>query len=200
MTPERAHAWRLAVWILIASEALLFAGLFALYAGYRAEYPGAFARSATHSVQWMGGVNTVILIASSFAIAWAVLEAWRGRERVVARWLGGAAALGIAFVAIKLAEWHVHVGEGIVAGAGGHGPDEGRGMQLFFTLYYLMTGLHLVHLVVGLALVAWLIALVRGARAAHHLVPLELVALYWNFVDLIWMFLWPMFYLLRGGA
>jgi len=195
VTPERAHAWRIAVWILIASEALLFAGLFALYAGYRAEYAGAFARSASHSVQWMGGVNTMILIASSFAIAWAVLEARRGHERVVARWLGAAVALGVAFIVIKLAEWHVHIGEGIVAGAGGHGPNEGRGTQLFFTLYYLMTGLHLIHLAIAIALVGWLIA--RGAR---HLLALELVAVYWNFVDLIWMFLWPMFYLLRGDA
>ncbi|HEY1556216.1 MAG TPA: cytochrome c oxidase subunit 3 [Kofleriaceae bacterium] len=195
MTPERAHVWRLAVWILIASEALLFAGLFALYAGYRAEYPETFARAASEDIAWMGGVNTMILIASSFAMTWAVVQAREDRVRAATWSLVIVIVLGLAFSALKLTEWGVHISDGIVAGAGYSGPDEGPGTRLFFTLYFLMTGLHLFHLAVGLALVVWMFVAAR--RGALRVLPLELVALYWNFVDLIWMFLWPMFYLLR---
>jgi cytochrome c oxidase subunit 3 len=197
MTPaERAHTWRLAVWILIASEALLFAGLFALYAGYRAEYADTFARAAGHDIAWMGGANTMILIASSFAMTWAVVQAREDRARDAMWSLVIVIVLGVVFAALKLTEWHVHIGDGIVAGAAYSGPDEGPGTRLFFTLYFLMTGLHLFHLVVGLALVVWMVVAAR--RAKLRVLPLELIALYWNFVDLVWMFLWPMFYLLRA--
>ena len=199
MTGERAHAWRVAVWILIASEALLFAALFALYVGYRAEYPEAFARGAAEDVGWIGGLLTMILIGSSCAMALATLEVRAGRTAAAARWMLLVMAIGAAFVALKLAEWFIHIHDGIVAGTGYHGPIDARGIQLFFTLYFLMTGLHMFHLVAGIAMVAWVYVLVRGPLGATRGVAVECVGLYWNFVDAIWMFLWPLFYLMRAA-
>jgi cytochrome c oxidase subunit 3 len=200
-TASRAHAWRLAVWLLIVSEALLFAALFALYTGYRAEYPQAFARGVAHDVQWIGGINTLILIASSFAMAFAVMLARAGRDAAASRWLVAVIAIGVVFVALKLAEWIVHAREGLVLGPSYAGPQElGRGAKLFFTLYFLMTGLHLLHLVAGIALVAWALARVRRGPPSRHVLALELVGVYWNFVDAIWMFLWPLFYLMKGTS
>jgi cytochrome c oxidase subunit 3 len=185
MTEEREHAFRLAVWIVIASEALLFAGLFALYISYRAEYPVAFHAAASRDIGWIGGVNTMILLASSFAMAWGIMTARAGRSH--RRALSIVLLLGSAFLVLKTVEWTIHIRDGIVPGAAG---DLGMyGASLFFTLYYLMTGLHAAHVVAGLGLVAWV-------RARPPGVALELVGLYWHFVDAVWVFLWPLFYLL----
>ncbi|HEY4240384.1 MAG TPA: cytochrome c oxidase subunit 3 [Kofleriaceae bacterium] len=178
MSDERRY--RLAVWIVIASEALLFAGLFALYAAYRVQYPQAFAAGVRADLAWVGAGGTFLLITSSFAIAAAVQ---RGGSRPA---LAVTFVLGATFLVLKAIEWSDHIAHGIVPGAFGGPP----GSALFTTLYYGMTGLHALHVVVGLALVAWVF--VRGKR-------LPLVALYWHFVDVVWVFLWPLFYLLRGG-
>jgi cytochrome c oxidase subunit 3 len=192
------HSLRIAVWILIASEALLFAVMFALYVGYRAEYPAVFAAGVEHNVQWIGGVNTLILIASSFALAWVVhLARLGGRDHRASWWMVLALLLGTAFIILKLVEWFRHIDEGIVLGTSYAGPNPGHGIQMFFTLYFLMTGIHMFHLAFGMALVAWMLVLARRAALSSHLVALELVAAYWNFVDLVWIFLWPLFYLMR---
>jgi cytochrome c oxidase subunit 3 len=191
--------YRIAVWIVIASEALLFAGLFALYTNYRSEYPHAFAEGVKVDVQWMGGANTFILLTSSFCIAWAI-HLMRGGRTALASWfLLAVLVLGGAFLVLKLAEWGEHAHEGVVPGIGYyHGESHGRGTVLFFTLYYFMTGLHALHVVAGLCLVTWVYLRVRAVTITrdHHL-ALELVAMYWHFVDVVWVFLWPMFYLMR---
>ncbi len=182
---QRKHALHLAVWIIIASEALLFAGLFALYAAYRAEYPREFHAAASRDIGAIGGINTMILLASSFFMAWAIMSARGGRSH--RRALALVLVLGGAFLVLKLVEWTIHISDGIVPGSAGELPA--RGSALFFTLYYFMTGLHALHVVAGLALVAWV-------RARPPGVALELVGLYWHFVDAVWVFLWPLFYLL----
>lgn len=194
---HHAHSYRFAVWIFIASEALLFAALFGLYTAYRAEYSAAFGFGASHVVQWIGGLITMLLLASSFAMAWSVHHARAGRDGAASRWLLLVLLLGTAFMALKLVEWFIHIHEGVIAGTGYVGPDGGKGTKLFFTLYYLMTGLHMFHLAIGIGLVVWMFLRARAGRVSQRVLPLELVALYWNFVDLIWMFLWPMFYLMR---
>lgn len=185
MTERRVHALHLAVWIVIASEALLFAGLFALYAAYRAEYPREFHLGASHDIGWIGGVNTMVLLTSSFAMAWAILRAREARSP--RRALEAVLVLGCTFLVLKLVEWGIHLHDGIAPGTAGHLPR--RGTALFFSLYYLMTGLHAAHVIAGLALVTW----VRMRPRVH---TMELVGLYWHFVDAIWVFLWPLFYLL----
>lgn len=184
-TSQRQHGLQIALWIIIASEALLFAGLFALYASYRAEYPREFHAAASRDLGTIGGINTMILLASSFAMAWAIM-----RSRQAAnprRALAIVLALGSAFLALKLVEWGVHIHDGITPGSAGDLPA--RGAALFFTLYFFMTGLHAAHVVAGLGLVTWV-----TARPRVH--TMELVGLYWHFVDAVWVFLWPLFYLL----
>jgi cytochrome c oxidase subunit III len=170
--------YHLAVWIVIASEALLFSGLFALYWSYRSEYPLEFSTGVTQDIQWMGGTNTFILLTSSFAIAWAIFERRRGRERAAQWSIAAVLVLGLAFLALKLLEWRSHIAEGLVPGH-----------TLFFTLYYFMTGLHALHVIAGLVLVFCV--------RKRSLVALEVIALYWHFVDVVWVFLWPMFYLMK---
>jgi cytochrome c oxidase subunit 3 len=177
MNEERRY--HIAVWIVIASEALLFSGLFALYWSYRSEYPQLFSHGVTEDIQWMGGLNTFLLLTSSFAIAWSILMTRTGRLRAAAWSKAATIVLGLGFLLFKILEWREHIMEGLVPGS-----------SLFFTLYYFMTGLHALHVVAGLCLVAWV--LIRPG-----LLRLELVALYWHFVDIIWVFLWPMFYLMR---
>jgi cytochrome c oxidase subunit 3 len=195
MNDERRY--RIAVWIVIASEALLFAGLFALYATYRSEHTRAFEAGIRANIQWIGGVNTMLLLTSSFAIAWAIHTVRRGRTPTLS--LIAVLLLGCGFLVFKSIEWTEHVREGIVPGLAYAGPDHGRGTTLFFTLYYAMTGLHAFHVVAGLALVLWVFVRVRRRTIdrERHL-ALELVAVYWHFVDVIWVFLWPMFYLMHG--
>jgi len=181
----RHHALKIAVWIVIASEALLFAGLFALYTSYRAEYPHEFHVALQHDLKTVGGINTMVLLTSSFAMAWAIMRLRDGKNPRKA--LAVVIALGVAFLVLKGYEWGIHISDGIVPGASGDLPA--RGTALFFSLYYFMTGLHAAHVVAGLALVSWV-----SARPRLH--TMELVGLYWHFVDVVWVFLWPMFYLL----
>jgi len=179
--------YHLAVWIVIASEALLFSGLFALYWGYRSEYPQVFARGVTLDIQWMGSLNTFLLLTSSFAIAWAILMMRTARVKAATWSLVAVLLMGGGFLVFKLLEWSQHISEGLVPGS-----------SLFFTLYYFMTGLHALHVIAGMTLVAWvLVRVIRGTLASDRMLALVLVALYWHFVDIVWVFLWPMFYLMR---
>jgi cytochrome c oxidase subunit 3 len=186
--PSETHSYRIAIWVLVASEALLFAGLFGLYTGLRAEYPQAFAQAVGQDVQ----------ILASFAVAWSLHLTRKGDDgRKAGWWLLLALLLGTAFAALKLTEYSIHIRDGIYAGKHSTGPYFGHGTQVFYTLYYLMTGLHLFHLVVGIALVVWMLVLARRRSLGQHLLALELVGVYWNFVDMVWFWLWPMFYLMR---
>ncbi|MGN6107408.1 MAG: cytochrome c oxidase subunit 3 [Kofleriaceae bacterium] len=194
--PPRAHGLRIAMWIVIASEALLFAGLFALYAAYHVEYHAKFAEASELNVRWMGSLNTFVLLTSSFAMAWSIHALRDGRVRVAKRALLVVLALGGAFLVIKGIEWGLHIHEGIVPGAGYAGPIPAHGAVLFFDLYYGMTGLHAAHVIAGMVLVGWVALMVHRADDRGPVIG-ELVGLYWHFVDVIWVFLWPMFYLLR---
>ena len=191
--------YRLAIWIVIASEALLFAGLFALYTSYRGEYAHAFAAGVRADIQWIGGVNTMLLLTSSFAIAFALRLVRDGKIRGALWSLVAVLVLGAGFLTLKAVEWTTHAREGIVPGLAYAGPDHGPGTSLFFTLYYGMTGLHALHVIAGLALVTWVFTrALRGRLDVQRHLALELVALYWHFVDVVWVFLWPMFYLMHG--
>lgn len=197
MSSMHERRYRIAVLIVIASEALLFAGLFALYASYRTEYRAAFDAGVRADIHWIGGVNTLVLLTSSFWMAWAIHLVRHGRSRAATWSLTAVVALGTAFLVLKGIEWGMHISEGVVPGLAYHGIEYGEGTRLFFTLYFLMTGLHALHVIAGMALVAWMLVRVHQRRIAreNHLL-LELVGLYWHFVDAVWVFLWPMFYLM----
>jgi len=170
---NRPHALRIAVWVVIASEALLFGGLFMIYGAYHAEHAEAFRRAGAHDIGWIGGTNTMVLLVSSFFAAAAI----HLRSKALVLPVIG---LGVVFLGFKALEWTIHIRDGIVPGSGP------RGESLFYTLYYLMTGLHALHVVAGVVLMVW---------ARSRLSVLPLVGLYWHFVDVVWVFLWPLFYL-----
>jgi cytochrome c oxidase subunit 3 len=191
--------FHLAVWIVIASEALLFSGLFMLYWAYRAEYTSAFRTGVEHDIGWIGALNTFLLLSSSFTIAYAIHAMRFARVRTAMWCLLATLAMGAGFLVFKLLEWGLHIQEGIVPGIRYYaGPAGGRGISLFFTLYYFMTGLHALHVIAGIGLVLWVTVRVRRRTIIpERFIALELVALYWHFVDVVWVFLWPMFYLMR---
>lgn len=200
---KQAHAARLGVWVFVGSEALFFAGLFALYAAYRLEYPRGFGIGVEENTVAWGSTNTLILLVSSFVLTFSVRALRRGNQRLSALLLGVTMLLGTAFAFVKIGEWLEHFSEGLYPG--GHGrffvEHSDPGTKIFYTLYYCMTGLHEVHIVAGLGVLGVLLWKVLrhdiGSWAPH---PLELGAVYWHFVDMIWLFLWPLFYLMPGAV
>jgi cytochrome c oxidase subunit 3 len=185
------------MWVFIASETLLFAGLFALYTAYRGEYPDAFRAGVRADIGWMGACNTLVLVVSSFFVALAIALTRAGRRRETLWSLAAVIALGLVFLALKLGEWSLHLSEGLAPGPAFASAELPAGGAIFFTLYFTMTGLHALHLCAGLVLIGWLFLRVRAGRIdrERHLL-LELGGLYWHFVDVVWLFLWPCFYLL----
>jgi cytochrome c oxidase subunit 3 len=195
----RDGALRLGMFVFLASETLLFAGLFALYAGYRAEFPETFAKAVGYDEEWIGSVNTFLLLVSSFLVAWAELAMRRGRAAGAQLGFAGAWLLGAGFLALKLLEYSEHWDKGIRPGAAyAFAELRAPGASLFFNLYYLMTGLHALHLSAGLIALAWIgIAVHRRPQARDNPVKVQLAALYWHLIDIVWIFLWPLLYLIR---
>jgi cytochrome c oxidase subunit 3 len=184
---ERRESSLLGMWVFLATELLFFGPLFFGYVHGRLTAHDAFVSASHHMHFWLGTINTALLLSSSFTMALAVQRAQGGRTAVLKRLLGVTALLGAAFLCIKGYEYASEWGEAARA-AGGEAQ--------FFFLYFAMTGLHAVHLCVGLGLLSWLWFTARRYGAAYH-VPVEVVGLYWHFVDLIWIFLYPIFYLLE---
>jgi cytochrome c oxidase subunit III len=194
---KQEHALRFGMWLFLGSEVLLFGGLFALYVAYRSQYPAAFADGVHHNALALGTLNTVILIASSFTVAWSIHALRQGRPRQTLLMLGLTMLAGALFLVFKGVEYAGHFAHGIYPGqayAFAEMPEPGA--QIFFTLYFFMTGLHAIHMIAGLGVMAWLALRVRAGRTnrAYH-AELECGALYWHLVDSIWIFLWPLFYL-----
>lgn len=194
---SRSHALHLAMWIFLGSETLLFAGLFALYAAYRAEYSEDFAAAVHHNNAVIGTTNTAILITSSFLVAWSIHALRHRRPRTTQLALGGAILLGASFLGLKTIEYASHLQEGLAPGSHYTSTElPNLGSNAFFTLYYLMTGLHAIHVIAGITILGWLVLRVRRARTTpEHFTELELGGLYWHLVDIVWIFLWPLLYL-----
>ncbi|HEX4448126.1 MAG TPA: cytochrome c oxidase subunit 3 family protein [Polyangiaceae bacterium] len=200
---RQAHAARLGMWVFLASEVLFFAGLFALYATYRVEHPDGFGEGVLHNTLVWGSINTGVLLVSSYCIALAVHALRRGQIKTAVRLTGLTIACGFAFLGIKTHEYLEHFREGIYPGGVGdffHAHKE-PGIEMFFTLYFCMTGLHAIHVIVGMGVLAFLLSkLVRGQITPMASHPLAIGAVYWHLVDAIWIFLWPLFYLVPGTA
>jgi cytochrome c oxidase subunit 3 len=195
---QQAHAAHLGMWIFLASEALLFAGLFALYVVYRFQHPHGFDIGVQHAEKTIGSVNTAILLTSSYAVASAVLSLRSSKRGRTVALLMATIGLGLSFIALKLYEYSLHFDEGIYPGAKGLFFDKfpAPGVGPFWTLYYVMTGLHVIHVTAGLSVLAWVTwKVARGKLMPPHDHPLSLAAMYWHLVDIIWIFLWPLFYL-----
>jgi cytochrome c oxidase subunit 3 len=193
------RAAHLGMWLFLTSEVLLFGALFGLYTGYRLRYAHDFSQAARHNDIAIGTVNTALLITSSLLAAWAVHAIAQDRRR--AAWLSllGTIALGLVFLCLKGLEYREHFQQGIFPGSHYRFAElPGQGANIFFTMYYLMTGLHALHVTAGLvALGVMLVWTLRGRFSAARHTPLELTVLYWHLVDVIWIFVWPLMYL--GG-
>ena len=195
----RRHATaRLGMWLFLGSESLLFAGLLALFAAYRVMYPTAFHAAAAHANLALGTINTYILLTSSLTVALALHATQHGRRRATVAWLVVTIAFGLAFDALKLVEYAQHLRDGFAPGHYYSATSLPPFGVLYFTLYYLLTGLHALHVTAGVIVLAWLaLRARRGDFSPDSHVVLECGALYWHLVDLVWIFLWPILYLLR---
>jgi cytochrome c oxidase subunit 3 len=191
---QEPETGKLGMWVFLASEVLFFGGLFVAYLYGRTHFPAGWAEGSRHTDVLLGTVNTALLLTSSAAVALAVAcEEDEGARRWTARLLALTAALGVVFLMLKGLEWHDEWRERLVPG-----PDfdlHAAGAQQFFALYFLMTGLHGVHMIVGIGA---LVILARGRSRGRPWAgarELEVAALYWHFVDIVWIFLYPLLYL-----
>ncbi|WP_375754209.1 cytochrome c oxidase subunit 3 family protein [Corallococcus exercitus] len=192
------HAARLGMWLFLATEILLFAGLFACYAAYRFLFPEAWAASSRSLDLTMGTINTVVLITSSFTAAMAVHYAKEGKNKMVGHMNVLTLLMALGFLVIKFFEYKhkFHIGtlpgryyfyEGIQL----------PGAPMYFSVYFASTALHALHVVIGMTVLAF--ATVRAYRVgdfnANNYTQVELGSMYWHLVDLVWIFLFPMLYL-----
>jgi cytochrome c oxidase subunit III len=202
-TLEQQHmASEMGMWIFLATELMLFGGLFTAYTLYRTIYSAGFAEGSRHLDLLHGGVNTGVLLTSSLTMALAVRAAQLGQQRALVRWLAITAILGLVFLTIKAFEYQKHFAEGMVPGLVWtyQGPLATQ-VQLFFFAYFAMTALHSVHLGFGVVTVAVIALLARrGAFLGERHTPVEMLGLYWHFVDVIWIFLMPLLYLFGASS
>jgi cytochrome c oxidase subunit 3 len=186
------------VWLFLVTEILLFGGMFCVFAVFRSWYFQGFVEAHHHLDRVMGGVNTVVLICSSLSMALAVRAAQRSERRWVTRMLALTLLCAGAFLVVKCFEYQHKIHEGLLPGTyfTAEGFAHPRQAGIFFAVYFMMTGIHGLHVVIGMGLIAWvLIRNLRGDFSARYHAPVEGVGLYWHLVDLIWIYLFPLLYL-----
>ena len=199
---QQTEAATLGMWVFLVTEVLFFGGLFVTYAVYRSFYPAAFS-AASHELDiLLGGINTAVLITSSLTMALAVHAAQLGQRRLLMIFLVVTMVLGTVFLGIKAVEYYHKFAEHHVPGATFQFEREHqRHAQIFFSLYFIMTGLHAIHMIIGIGvlLVMWIWAW-RGTITREYAGPIEISGLYWHFVDIVWIFLFPLLYLIGRHA
>jgi len=187
---------KLGMWLFLFSELLLFGGLFILYAVYLSRYPQHFTSAGKQLDVVIGSLNTVVLLTSSLLAAMSVSAVQKGERGRALALLGGTIACAALFMVNKYIEWSTKIHHGIYPGSPrlGSGPP---GESVFFGLYYLTTGLHGIHVLVGAAVLGWVAGRIRtGTVHADSFVALENGTLYWHLVDLVWIFIFPLYYLI----
>ena len=199
---QQTEAATLGMWVFLVTEVLFFGGLFVTYTVYRSFYPAAFS-AASHELDiLLGGINTAVLITSSLTMALAVHAAQLGQRRLLMIFLVVTMVLGTVFLGIKAVEYYHKFAEHHVPGATFQFEREHqRHAQIFFSLYFIMTGLHAIHMIIGIGvlLVMWIWAW-RGRITSDYAGPIEISGLYWHFVDIVWIFLFPLLYLIGRHA
>lgn len=218
---------RFGMWMFLVTEVLFFGGAFCAYTAYRIWYPREFEAGSAVLNVGIASVNTFLLLTSSLTITLGIRAAYLADARALKRWLLATIVLGVAFLGLKAREYHLDYEEGLIPSAHTVSKPDSGGLfvnepafvdkirpalqhvgydysavnlarvQLFFVFYYTMTGLHVVHMIVGLGLLVWQYVLAsRGFFAAgERYVYVEVMSLYWHFVDMVWMFLLPLLYL-----
>ena len=192
------HAGHLAMWVFLGTELLLFSGLFVGYAYYRFLFPAGWSLGIEHAHKFIGSVNTVILLTSSLTVALSLAFAKERRRGLTTLMLLASIALGLAFLVLKGVEYQKEIVEGALPGKYFRADFHAPGVDLFECFYWIATGLHALHLTIGLGLLTWVLGKTRrGTVATGKPLALELVGLYWHLIDLIWIFLWPLIYLTK---
>ena len=187
---------RTGMWLFLFTELLFFGGMFLLYSVFRSQYPAEFHSAAHEENLLFGSVNTTILLTSSFTIAVAIAAIRKGNKILSLYMQTATIMFGICFLLIKYFEWSAKISKGIY-------PDSpallnrGKGDILFFSLYYVMTGIHGIHVLIGVIAIAIMFVYTRrGIIDRDNFAKLENTGLYWHFVDIVWIYLFPLFYLI----
>jgi cytochrome c oxidase subunit 3 len=199
---QQREAGTLGMWVFLVTEVLFFGGLFITYIVYRRWYPDAFAVGSHELDITLGTINTAVLITSSLTMALAVHSAQLGQRRLLLLFLIATMLLGSTFLGIKGVEYYHKYTEHHIPGPGFQFEAEYfRHAQLFFSLYFLMTGLHALHMIIGLGIMLWMLWWSwSGVITREYYSPIEISGLYWHFVDIVWIFLFPLLYLIGRHA
>jgi len=196
---QQKDASTLGMWIFLITEVMFFGGMFTAYTVYRRAYSDAFAVASSSLNVTIGAINTAVLLVSSFTMVMAVRAAQLGQRRTLVLFLALTLILGGVFLGVKAYEWNEKFEQHHVPGPSFHldgVPQQGHA-QLFFSLYFAMTGLHALHMVVGVGILSWLIWMAyMGRFTVEYNTPVDIAGLYWHFVDIIWIFLFPLLYLI----
>jgi cytochrome c oxidase subunit 3 len=210
---QQKSAASLGMWVFIAQEVMFFGGMFTAYLVYRLWYYAGYTAASRELDLLLGGINTVVLIASSLTVALAVHAAQEGKQKQIVRYLVATLVLGVAFLVIKYFEYesklHIHPAHHAAANvrlfpmAGwfyvdGELAPIANQMRMFMVLYFALTGMHALHMIIGIGLLLVIIWMARGgAFTPRWYTPVEIFGLYWHFVDIIWIFLFPLLYLVN---
>lgn len=186
---------KLGMWLFLFTEVLLFGGLFVLYAVFRSQHTGEFHKAAAGLNRIAGTANTIVMLTSSLAMALAIAATRKGKKQASVILQGITIFLGLIFLVVKYYEWSVKIGHGIY-------PDSpvllalAHGEVLFYGLYFVMTGLHGLHVIIGVGVLAFmLVSTMHDNINSRYFIRLENSGLYWHLVDIIWVYLFPLFYL-----
>lgn len=189
----------LGMWAFLATEVMFFGGLFMAYVVYRFAYPEAFIEGSLELNIVLGTINTFILLCSSFTMAMAVHSAQTDAKRKLVMFLVFTILLGLVFLGIKGAEYYEKFAHHLVPGPNFefHGAHAGQ-VQLFISLYFATTGLHAIHMIIGVGVLTYfLVRAIMGRYNSYNYDPVEMVGLYWHFVDIAWVFIYPLYYLIE---
>jgi cytochrome c oxidase subunit III len=207
---EQQHdAVELGMWCFLAQEVLFFGGLFLAYLLYRFKFPVSYAEASGNLSQGLGLLNTIFLLTSSLTMAFAVHSAKVDDKKMLFQWLALTLVLGLMFLGIKAIEWTHDYQEHLVPGTyfgfdyseqlHGRSPEIAQHVQMFMYLYFCMTGLHAIHMVVGMAILGVVAyAALKGKTSLKNANFVEMMGLYWHFVDIVWIFLFPFLYLIKA--
>ena len=194
---QQREAATLGIWIFLITEVLLFGALITAYLAYRFTLTDAFTKGSGEMIYWIGAVNTAVLICSSLTMALAVHSAEIGKRAQTLGLLLATMFIGVIFLAMKFTEYYLHYKEAKMPGILFHesGPMEGH-IQLFFVFYFVMTGLHALHMLIGLGVLGGVVVrILWGSISETYHTPVGVAGLYWHFIDIVWVFLFALLYI-----
>jgi len=198
---QQREAARIGMWAFLATEVMFFGALFLAYFYDRHLYPEGWVAASKHTDLLLGSLNTGLLLVSSLTMALSVEAAKARRPDTAARTLLATMGLGVAFLVLKGLEYAEHIRDGLLPGETFHFDPAAlsRPGELFYYLYFTMTGLHALHMIGGIVWLSVLVIASRRGSARNFDTHVEVAGLYWHFIDVVWIFLFPMFYLVRGA-